>query len=150
VWQVNYIREAEQYLYHYRDLKRAVKNIDRQIERLSMAFAPSGYPQPALDGMPHGGGHREEIENVAYQIMVLRDSRERTLDAIANVEQVLLELGKEPGCEQYPAVLELWYGQKIPPDEIADKLNYSRRNIYYLRNYAVKKFAVNLFGIKAV
>jgi hypothetical protein len=32
---MNYIREAEQYLYHFRDLQRSEKNLERDIERLS-------------------------------------------------------------------------------------------------------------------
>jgi hypothetical protein len=84
---------------------------------------------------------------------ILQRSLAETRQQIAAITAAIDSIGRDVGCEQYPAVLRMWYIERLPKEEIAEKLNYSassRASIYSLKQAAIKKFAVTIFGVAAL
>lgn len=51
----------------------------------------------------------------------------------------------------YGEVLKMWYVDKLPKEEIAEEVKYSsRQSIYDIKNKAIRKFAIRLFGLEAL
>ncbi|MEN6620604.1 MAG: hypothetical protein ABFD50_03500 [Smithella sp.] len=70
---------------------------------------------------------------------------------IEKIENSLAGICADPGCERYRDVLYMWYVEKFDKDDIAETLGYSsRQSVYDMRNRAIKKFAVALFGVVAL
>ncbi|MEN6567174.1 MAG: hypothetical protein ABFC57_12840 [Veillonellales bacterium] len=91
--------------------------------------------------------------NQIYQLQKWQEMRERTMVEIEKIESSLAGICADPGCERYRDVLYMWYVEKIDKEEIAVAIGYSessRKSIYEIKNKAIKKFAVALFGIEAL
>lgn len=147
---MNYIKEAENYLWYYHDLYRSIENLDRQISRL---IAKAG-PKMSVIKFDETGvktGHYDDAFNILFEIQKLTEAKQKTLTALNDVEEILEEISVEPGCELYGQVLRKWYIEKVPKDDIAEQLGYSsRRSVYEIKNRAIRKFAVRLFGLEAL
>lgn len=77
--------------------------------------------------------------------------RENTLIEVDRIDKELDSICIEPGCERYKDVLVMWYVEKLDREEIAHEIGYShRQSAYEIRNKAIKKFAITLFGIEAL
>lgn len=151
---MNYIREAENVLLYYKDLFRSIENIGREIARLARTQGPGNLTAVSNDitGIVGSGKHDEAI-NAIYKIQVLTRNRESTQAELSEVEKILGEISKEPGCEYYGPVLRKWYIERVPKEEIARKIGLSstsRASVYDIKGKAIRKFAVTLFGIDAV
>jgi hypothetical protein len=60
-------------------------------------------------------------------------------------------ISQDSGCERYKDILLMWYVEKIPKEDIANNIGYShRQSVYEIKNKAIKKFTVALFGIVAL
>ena len=150
---MNYIREAEKYLWYYRDLQYSLKQLDREIERLKMEGAPRDIKALNYDGMPHGQIYQDSMYNIAFKLQLCLRSREETLKELQEIDQILEDISKEKGCEDYGKVLRMWYIEKRTKEEIAEALNYStasRQSIYQIRDRAIRKFAIRKFGLDAL
>lgn len=147
---MNYIREAEKYLKHYKDLKYSLEQIDREIYRLQMSSAPKDIKAVNFDGVPHAEYYQDNIFNIAFQLKVFTEAKEQTLARLEEIDRILEDIGREN--KNYEKILRMWYIEKRPWEEIAEGLQYSpksRNSIYELKNEAIRKFAVMLFGIGA-
>jgi len=150
---MNYIREAEKYLWHYRDLKYSLEQLDREISKLKWSGAPKIPSAQELDGMPHGQVYQDDMMNIAFKLQMCIEGREKTLGELNEIDQVLEDISKEKGCEDYGKVLRMWYIEKKTKEEIAEVLNYSqnsRQSIYDIRGKAIRKFAIMKFGLDAL
>lgn len=149
---MNYIREAEKYLYYYHDLYKSLEQINREIYRLIGKAGPHditavNYEQVKTNPSPG----QDETINILFQIQKLLENREKTKQELEKIDELLQEISRDPGCELYGEILRKWYIEKMPKEEIAEKLGYSsRQSIYDLRAKAIRKFAVRLFGIGAL
>ncbi len=148
---MDYIREAENILWYYNNIYNSLQNIEKQITRLKYQNAPreisaTNYDQPRVSG-----GGRDSTENIMYQIQVLTNCRDESLLKLDEADKALQEISQEPGCENYGVLLRLFYIEKLPKDVIAARVGYSqRKDVYRLRDRAIRKFAVNYFGIRAI
>ena len=89
--------------------------------------------------------------NQVYQLQKWQEIRERTIVEIEKIEESLSCICLDPGCERYRDVLYMWYVEKLDKEDIAERLGYShRQSAYEIRNKAIKKFAVTLFGVIAL
>lgn len=89
--------------------------------------------------------------NQIYQLQKWQEMKTKTADEIAKVDEVLDSISQEPGCGRYKDILFMWYVEKLDKEDIAQKLGYSsRQSVYDLRNRAIKKFSIALFGIVAL
>lgn len=147
---MDYIREAEKYLYHYRDLEKSLEWQEKEINKLMWQGAPRDISAVYLDGMPKGSIHDETI-NTLFKLNMYVGMKKETEEEISKIDEILKDIGSEQGCENYEKVLRMWYIEGKSKEEIAQALNYnSRTSIYEIRNQAIRKFAIRLFGIDAL
>lgn len=148
---MNYIKEAEQYLYHYRDMYVSIENMHKEISKLVWS-GPKDISAVQLDvtGV-HGSNQQDETINIMYKIQTLTNSKEQTKNKLDEMDNILEEIANEKGCELYGHVLRKWYIERIPKEDIAKEIGYSsKQSIYSLRAKAIRKFAIRLFGIEAL
>jgi hypothetical protein len=149
---VNYIKEAENILWHYNDLYKSLVNLDKQIAKIISRSGPKELSAVALDltGI-HGSGKSDEAYNVLFELQKLKDCREGTAKELFKIDVLLDNISAEPGCELFGAVLRKWYIEKMPKEDIANEIGYSsKQSIYSLRAKAIRKFAIQMFGIEAL
>lgn len=148
---MNYIKEAENVLKYYRDLNRSIDHMSHEIGKLMGQNAPHHLTAVPLDpaGGIHGSG-KDDTYNVLYKIKVLTENRDKTKAELDTINQILDEIIKEPGCEKYRYVLMEWYIHRTPKEEIAEEMPCSVRNVYRLRDEAIKKFALRYFGLEVL
>ena len=149
---MNYIKEAENVLWYYNDLYRSVENMNREIAKLVGHQGPSGLNAISLEptGVHGGGSADDNTYNLLFKLKTLSGSRENTLTELGKVDVILDEISLEAGCELYGRVLKEWYVLKTPKDEIGNRIGYGQRNVYYIKDRAIKKFAVRHFGLEAM
>jgi len=44
----------------------------------------------------------------------------------------------------------MWYVEELDKEEIADKVGYTSRHLRRVRNLAIRRFAIALFGVVAL
>lgn len=149
---MNYIKEAENYLHYYRELQKSIKTMKRELSRLFEQQEPKTVKATQYDitGIP-GMMQQDEAYNVLFKIQKITDSIRTTEKAIKEIDIILDDISIDEGCELYGLVLRMWYINKIPKEEIAEEVSYSsRQSVYDIRNKAIRKFAVRLFGLEAL
>lgn len=147
---MDYIREAEKVLWHYKDLEKSLSWQNRQINRLFRIRAPLEISAINYDGMPKGRNN-DETMNVLCELGMYSEMSNNTKKKIDEIDEILKGLSDDEGCQYYEEVLRLWYIDGMHKDDIAEHLNFSSRtSIYQIRNEAIRKFAVRLFGSDAL
>ncbi len=148
---MNYIREAENRLWYYRDLQRSIDEMSQRIGKLISRAGPADLSAMVLDG---SGVHSQRVDdtlNILFEIKRLTELRQETNTALAEIDNILTRFDKEPDCKFYGAVLRKWYIERVPKEDIAREIGYSsKRSVYEIKNRAIRKFAVMLFGIEAL
>ena len=148
---MNYIEEAEKYLRHYYDLNRSLQNMIRERAKLIGRSGPKGYPsQDFTQPYTSEGSGQDDAYNILFKIQTLTENIDKTEKKLEEVDFILDGISKEPGCGLYGDILKKWYIEKVPREEIAEEARYCERNIYKIKDKAIRKFAVNLFGLDAV
>ncbi len=144
---MNCIREAEELLLNYRDMKYSIKRMEREIERL--ANGPKDIEAIRYDKHSTKKHYdQDETLNCLYEIKKLSEMKKMTEERIQEIEQVLNEMENDSSCDFFKEVLVMWYIEKLSKDMIAGEIGYSsRKSVYLLRNRAIKKFAVLFYGI---
>lgn len=145
---MDYIKEAEKKLHYYRTLHQSIEQMDRDISRLVARAGPKTLSAMVLDQSGVRGAGVDETVNILYQIGELQDSRAETVGELAEVDKLLDTISAED--KRYGPVLRAWYIERKTKETIAEELGYSGfRSVYTLKNEAIRRFAVLLFGIKA-
>jgi len=148
---MNYIREAENYLRYYRELHQSIEHADYMINKLAKQTAPKGISAVSMDITGVRAGKPVNTLNQIYQLQMWKEMKDRTMVEIGKVDNVLESISKDQGCENYKSILFMWYVEKKAKEAIAEEIGYShRQSVYEIRNKAIKKFAVALFGIVAL
>jgi hypothetical protein len=148
---MNCIREAENYLRYYRELHQSIEHADYMISKLVNQTAPKEVSAVSMDVTGVRAGKPCNTLNQMYQLQMWQEMKNRTLVEIEKVDNVLVSISKDPGCERYKDILYMWYVKKKAKEEIADEIGYShRQSVYEIRSKAIKKFAVALFGVVAL
>lgn len=147
---MNYIQEAEKKLWHYRDLESSVDQMNKQIAKIINRSSPNELNAVAMDITGIRSSKIDEAYNVLFELQTLRDSVEQTMQEIADIEEILKEISLEKNCHLYGKILYLWYVKRMEKEDIARETGYSRRQIYNLKNEAIRKFAIRILGIKAL
>ncbi len=146
---MDFIKESEKVLSHYKDNLRSLEWQEKQIQRLKWAGAPDDITGINLDGLPKGS-NAEGMMNLAFELKAYIDMKTATEEEIKDVDKILNEMSKDSGCELYGEMLRSWYIEGIPKEKILEEFSYSSlTSIYELKGKAIKKLAVCLFGSKA-
>lgn len=125
--------------------------MEKERAKLIGKAGPKGYPkadysQPLVEG----GKGKDDAYNLLFKIKVLTDKIQKTEKQLEDVERILKEISQDQGCELYGDILRKWYIDRVPREEIAEDTRYCKRNIYNIRDKAIRKLAINLFGLDAV
>jgi hypothetical protein len=148
---LNYIREAENYLYYYRDMKKSLDQLEKQINKLISKAGPHDLKAMTFDQTGIRHSQQDEAINILFQLQKLIENREKTEEKLKKIDELLDSISQDEGCELYGTVLRKWYIERIPKEEIAEEIGYSSRtSIYTIRARAIRKLAVRLFGIGMV
>jgi hypothetical protein len=150
---VDCIREAENYLRYYRELTKSIEHADRMIGQLMWQTAPKALGAVTMDVTGVRASRPFDAINQIFQLQKWQEMRELTLIEMAKVEDILNTICLDPGCERYKEILVMWYVQKLEKEDIARSLGYSqtsRRTVYEIKDKAIRKFAVALFGVTAL
>lgn len=144
---MNYIREAENYLRYYRELHQSIEHADYMISKLMYKTAPSDMSAVSMDITGVRAGKPYSTLNQMYQLQMWQEMKERTLEELTKVDNILDAISKDTGCEIYRKLLYMWYVEKKSMSHISDKIQYTERHLWRLKKEAIQKFAVALFGI---
>lgn len=148
---MNCIREAENYLRYYRELHQSVEHAEYMISKLVNQTAPNDLSAVSMDVTGIRAGKPYNTLNQMYQLQMWQEIKDSTLVEIAKIDSVLDAISQNSGCEIYKKLLYMWYVEKKVKEEIAEELGYShKQSVYEIRNKAIIKFAVALFGIVAL
>ena len=161
---MNYISEAEERLKNYRILVKSIYSLKKDIERLHHRVVPSQTGAQTYDsvGVKVSKKKRDAYDDI-YEYAQLNDHLQETEQAVKSIDNALRHVSKEPGCAKYEELLRMWYiGIQEPDDgdmpnftryereEVAGILHTEIRAVYVKKEKAIKKFAILLFGIKAL
>lgn len=147
---MNYIQEAEKKLWHYRDLESSVDQMNKQIAKIINRSSPNELNAVAMDITGIRSSKVDEAYNVLFELQTLRDSVEQTMQEIADIEEILKEISLEKDCHLYGKILYLWYVKRMEREDIAKEIGYTTRHVYRLKEAAIRKFSIQILGIKAL
>jgi len=141
------IKDAESYLESYWDLKDSIITIAKEIELLDEDI--KSVKSLDYSGMPHGNGPSQpddRLINLLYKKQVKEKLLEITKDKVTFIDDILLKLSKyEDG-----KVLRAYYIDGLRKEELEKAIGSCERNIYRMKNKAVRRFAIHIFGIVAL
>ena len=143
---MDYIKEAEGYLRSYPDLTESITNIEMELDFLEEEI--TGAKAIDYSGMPSGGGSAlpdDRIVNLLYKKQVKQKALESTTAKIKHIECIFKKIG-----EKDEKLLKAFYVEGLRGMALEEKFNVSDRQVYNLKKIAIKRFAIQLFGIKAV
>lgn len=141
---MNWRKEAVNDLRSYPQRKQSLDNIAEHIKTLDERFR--SLKMTSFDTPVMGGGSKQEeawINNIAE-----RESLTLSLEIARNLVE-LTEKGLEVLDKRERRVLELFY---ITPchnhiDRLCDELNFEKTRIYEIKDSALRKFTIAMYGI---
>lgn len=143
--------EVDKLLRHYNDLVQSLDHMDRRIPQLVARAGPHGISAQDIEDSIKAAGSQDETINIIFELDELTRARADTREEIARIEAVFAEIEKDHDCMFYVPILRAWYIDMIPKESIAKTIGYSSRvSIYTIKARAIRKFAVKLYGIKAL
>jgi Protein of unknown function (DUF1492). len=147
---MNYIKEAENYLHHYRDMKRAANNAKRQVTKIKSRTEPKEVGSVKLDVTGVRGSSKEvNTYDDMYKLTEWVRIYKENMKEIEHIAKILQEISDEEN-EPYKDILEYWYVERLSRDEICEKMNIGKSAFYEKKEKAIQKLALSLFGIRVV
>lgn len=147
---MDYIREAIEYLKSYNDLVKARDNLSIEIRELR---ANTGEKSVNLDGMPHGSngsGLSDYVVNNLYKLQIAERNYKETIRCMARIDRILEELNEGKRNEMHGQLLRMWFIENRSKELIAETLNISVRHIFRMKNIAIRRLAIQLYGIRVI
>lgn len=148
---MDYIREAIEHLRSYNDLQFALQNLSREIAELK-ATMPDVKAIEITD-MPKGGGPAgadDILVNKVYRLQMAKTEYKTAYRAVKKIDQTLEDISLQKGCETFGGLLRAWFIQHRDKEDISLELGYSERQIYRIKDIALRKFAIQYFGIDVI
>jgi hypothetical protein len=148
---MDYVKEAENYLRNYNDLMDSVYNLKREISEIEedlLCIKNIDY-----SGMPHGSGSQlpdDNTVNMLYRKIKAEEELKKTLRTINRIDSVLKNLSEGEGNEKHAKALKLFYIHGVRGQGLEDSLECSERHCYRIKGLAIRRLAVQLFGIKGL
>lgn len=158
---MNYISVAEEYLRNYGLLQGSVDTMRDELKKLIRQSGPAGDRNMAIKIDPEslslgavtkgGGSEFDETVNLLWKIGELRGNIAETEAKLQEVDVLLEDIAAEADDDRYSLILRLWYMDKLPKEQIAEEVGYaSLKQVYALRNKAIRAFAIRILGIRAL
>lgn len=145
---MNYIGDAIEYLKNYENLKKAIDNLENDIKELKAELNAGQVKGIEYSDMPKGdspGLPDDNIINKMYMLQIKRKEYAITKKTIEKMDKVLSGLSKED-----ERILRAWYIDGLRGDTVYKHTLCSERNFYRCKSNALKNFAVQLHGIRAI
>lgn len=147
---MDYIREAIEYLKSYKDMLISLDNLQEEIRELNAEIP--GDKAITMNDMPHGSGPSLPDDAIINKLCRLQKAKEEyafTKKKLEKMDKIIKGLSKGED-EYYEKVLRMWYIDDIDVGQIAKELNYTERHIYRIKGIALRKFAIQLHGVKVI
>ncbi|KEH99959.1 DUF1492 domain-containing protein [Clostridium botulinum] len=147
---MNYINEAIEYLTSYNDLKIALKNLKNK--ELLLKENLEEIKSVSLDGMPKSNmiDPDDRIINIIFKLDQTRNYIKETENKIKEIDNIFKNFKENELTKEYGKILRLWYIEQWSKIRIAMEFNCSERQLYRIRSKAIRKLAIQLFGIKVI
>ena len=125
-------------------IKRIRHLIDAKLEEYERVMALGTRITPILSDMPKGvsDNNTSKVESTAIKLADLLESIEleyRALLDLYNRAHEIIEVIDNP---TYRAILTDYFLNNMTLEQVADRTNYSARNIYYLLKQAKKEYYI--------
>lgn len=139
-------QEAMEKLRRYAAMCAALKNIPREIERLNEEVLAMRRADPAVTPVKGGGGQYDEalLNNIAKR-QELTWALKRVKMWLTNAERGLLTLSEE---ERLVVQRLYMYPQKGALDRLCTELGMEQSSVYRVRDQALERFAISLYGFE--
>lgn len=148
---MDYVKEAEGYLRSYTDLTEAVENLENELDFLEEEL--TGAKAIDYSGMPGGGGASlpdDRLVNLLYKKQIKEKSLELTKKKIDHIDLVLSQLSIGEGNEQDEKVLRKFFIDNLRGQALEKEFTVSERHVYRMKGKAIRRFAIQIFGIKGL
>jgi DNA-directed RNA polymerase specialized sigma subunit len=148
---MDYVREAIEYLRSYNDLKSALENLGCEVRELRAMFP--GDKAMVISSEPHGSGGSgmdDAVLNKLYKLKKAEEEYSSTKHKIKQIDSILKQLSNKPGYELHEQVLRMWFIENMRAEDIAVRVNVSERHVFRIKNIAIRRLAVLLFGIAVI
>ena len=141
---MNYIKEAETYLKDYYDFNKSLENIHIELESIEQELI--SVKSINYDDVPACGSCNSDdrIVNLIFKKQVKEEAYKLTSSKIEHIDIILNEMGEDG------VILRRAYIDGDMHFKIYNDLNLSERTFYSRKAIAIRKFAIRLFGLKAV
>ena len=142
---MNWATVSIQRLKDYEIRKQAVENTAEQIEMLEERF--KAIRSATTDGTPTPTNTNRREEMLAYNI-TMREELKNNL-AFAQREIALTEKGLAACTEKEKRILSLFYITRTRNhiQQLCDELYVSKTELYRLKDEALRKFTIAMYGI---
>lgn len=119
--------------------------------RNKLVAGPKEITAIELDIAGIKAGHHDDTLNNLFQISKLTEMIQQSEDSINMIEDTLNAISDTEDTKHDGYVLRKRYIERIAVEDIAEELHYSsRQSVYDIKNRAIRRFAVNYYGINAV
>jgi len=142
---MNYYKATEKYLYNYKSLKANIENMKVQIKEID--YNP--LQGAGFEYMEDTGYKKSTVENTVIRIDKKRnDLKNRIKELECKLERIDRSIEALNDVERY--IVVEWYFEGRQWWQIAHKVKYSERHCRRIKNNAVNKISVGLFGLEAM
>jgi ArpU family phage transcriptional regulator len=142
---MNYIREAAMYLENYENLLIARKHLKEKVLELKENL--TAIKGVSYSDLPKGKAIApdDSMANMIFELDTSIKLFEENEEALKDIEKSLEDLPEES-----KRIIWLWYVEEKTETQMLSELNISRSTFYRLKSQAIRTFAVQLFGVRAV
>ncbi|RKD22442.1 phage transcriptional activator, RinA family [Caminicella sporogenes DSM 14501] len=144
---MNYYKATEKFLYNYKFLKISIENMETELKELEPVGATAINYENEKTGITYK--INKTVENEALHIIsqkeILKNRIEKTKRLVNRIEKALETLN-----DSERKIIEKRYFETKQWFEIAYEAKYSEFWCREIKNRAINKLAVALFGVEAI
>lgn len=132
--------DVKKYLKQIALLDEDIKTCELELEELrefSTSISSANLQSASKSNLPS-----DKVSNTVTKIMDLEDKIRDKMDIYINLKIDVYNKINEMESREEKLLLQYKYLQFNTWEQIADRLNYSIRNIYYIHNKALKNFDI--------
>lgn len=146
---MDYVREAENILRGYNDIVDSVENLKKELSEINAEI--TCLKNFNYSGMPQGGGSSlpdDILVNKLFRKQKATEELKITIHKLGRINDILSKLSEGNGNEEHEKILRAFYIKNLKAENLEKEMECSERHAYRLKNTAIRRFAVQYFGIK--